>query len=119
MTVSRTQLILLAIAAVGVLVIGIMAGRGCSHGTPVGPDLIIQGIDAGPGETEIAARLDAAVQADQARMDAIEDKFDDDIAAFDAQQRADYERLRGGDDLEAAARYLSEWNHSRSRDAGT
>lgn len=118
MTITRTQLILGALALVGVLVIGFMGGRGCGHGTPVGPDPV-QGIDAGPGETEIAARLDAAVQADQARMDAIENKFDDDIAAFDAQQRADYERLRGGDDLEAAARYLSEWNHSRSRDAGT
>lgn len=119
MTMSRTQLVLLVVALVGVLIVGFVAGRGCSQGTPVGPDPVIQGIDAGPGETEIAARLDAAVQADQARMDAIERKFDDDIAAFDAQQRAEYERLRGGDDLDAAARYLSEWNHSRSRDAGT
>lgn len=77
------------------------------------PALIVTGIDAGPGERIIEDRLDARVQQLSVRIEQIEEKFSDDLAAFDAQQRAEYERLREGEDLEAAARMLSDWNRTR------
>jgi len=82
----------------------------------VGPDPIIEGIDAGPGEQQIAAREDAAVQAQEAQMQAIELKFNDDMAQFDEQQRAHYQQLRDSS-LEDAASFLSEWARAH-RDAG-
>lgn len=115
MTLSRTQMILLGVAALLVAVVFFLAGRGC---TPPTFEPIVLGIDAGPGEAEVNARLDAALVAGAARIEEIEVKFEEDMAAFDAAQRAEYERLRGGDDLEATARMLSEWARRR-RDAGT
>lgn len=98
------------------LVLSFAGGRGCSgcSGCESDPEPIVTGIDAGPGEDEIGARLDAALVEGTIRIEAIEEKFEDDMAAFDARQRAEYERLREGDDLEAAARYLSEWNRRRT-----
>jgi len=115
-TFTRTQLILGALALVGVIAIVFFTGRGCSRGTPVGPDPIIQGIDAGPGEQQIAAQEDAAVQAQEAHMQEIEHKFDSDMAQFDEQQRAQYQQLRDSS-LEDAASFLSEWARTH-RDAG-
>lgn len=118
MTITRTQLMLAIIALVGVVALVFMAGRGCSpYVTPVGPEPIIQGIDAGPGEQQIAARLDASVQEQEARMHEIEHKFDTDMAQFDDQQRAQYQQLRDSS-LEDAAAFLSQWARSH-RDAGT
>jgi len=116
MTLTRAQLTLVALAVMLLLAVTFAVGRGCGS-TPGGVEPVHMGIDAGPGEAVIAARLDAAVQAGEAHMQQIEDKFEDDLAAFDQRQREEYERLRGGDDLEAAARMLSDWNRSR-RDAG-
>lgn len=118
MTISRNQAILLGVAALLVAIVAFVGGRGfncdgCTHE----PDPIILGIDAGPGEDEINARLDGALQAGEAHIVMIEEKFEEDMAAFDAVQREEYERLRGGDDLEEAALYLSSWNRRR-RDAG-
>lgn len=116
MTISRTQMILLGVAAVLILIVGIFAGRGCSEPPPT-TSVIGTGIDAGPGEAEINARLDGALRAGEVRIEQIEEKFEEDMAAFDARQREEYDRLRGGDNLEAAAQYLSDWNRHR-RDAG-
>jgi hypothetical protein len=118
-TLTRTQLILVAVAAVLLLLVVFVAGRGCGPMLDGGGEPITTGIDAGPGEAVIAERLDAAVQAGEARMEAIEEKFADDLAAFDARQHAEYEALRGGDDLEAAAELLSSWSRTRRRDGGT
>lgn len=121
MTITRTQAILFGIAAVLILVIGIVAGRGCAP-RPEPTTAPVTGIDAGPGEQAIDQRLDAAVQLDEARMQQVEHKFDSDLAAFDDTQRAEYDRLRGGDSLDEAAEYLSQWNRerrSRKEDAGT
>lgn len=121
MTVSRTQAILLGVLVVAVLVIGVVLGRGCWH-PPAPTTTVVTGIDAGPGEEVIAGTLDGAVQAGQVHIEQIERKFDDDMAAFDEQQRAEYDRLRGGDDLDAAAQMLSDWNRQRramAKDAGT
>lgn len=114
MKLSTSQIVLLSVAGVLLLLVLVFASfRGCDGGEPV--ILISQGIDAGPGEAEISARLDAEVQAGRARIEQIEEKFEDDMAAFDAQQRREYEQLRGGDDLEAAARFLSDWARTRQR----
>jgi len=117
MTISRNQAILIGVALVLLIVAAFAGGKGCS-GCTHEPDPIVLGIDAGPGEAEINARLDGALQAGEAHIVMIEEKFEEDMAAFDAAQRAEYERLRGGDDLEATARMLSEWSRRR-RDAGT
>lgn len=113
MTVSRTQAILFGVAGLIVAVVFFLAGKQCSG---PGPAVVVvegHGIDAGPGERAIEEQLDAALQAGVLRIDQVEDKFEEDIAAFDAEQRAEYERLRGGGDLDATARYLSEWNRRR------
>lgn len=117
MTISRTQAILLGVVALLIVIVAFTGGRGftCESCTPE-PGAIVLGIDAGPGEDEINAQLDGALQAGEAHIVMIEEKFEEDMAAFDARQREEYERLRGGD-LDEAARYLSEWNRRR-RDAG-
>jgi hypothetical protein len=112
MTVSRTQAIILGVLALALLVIGVVLGRGCSQPSEPQPS-VVTGIDAGPGEEVIAGTLDGAVQAGQVHIQQIERKFDSDMRAFDDQQRAEYERLRGGDDIDAAAQYLSDWNRRR------
>lgn len=112
---QRVQLALLVVALLGVAIVAFVLGRGCSpHPTPV-PEPV--GIDAGPGEAVIAVQLDASVQAGQAHIAQIERKFDDDMAAFDDQQRAEYARVRAGS-LEDAAQYLSDWSRRRRMDAG-
>lgn len=118
MTVSRNQLIAFGVALLLVAVTFFVAGQSC--GPSPEPVVVVEhtGIDAGPGEAEIDDRLDAALHAGALQMDQIEDKFDEDIAAFDANQRAEYERLRGGGDLEATARYLSDWSRHRRSDGG-
>ncbi len=120
MTLSRQQLIYIVLGIVVLVLVVFLFARGCTSGGHV-TFLTEGGIDAGPGEAVIAARLDGEVRAGEARIEMIEHKFDRDLDAFDAQQRADYERLRGGDDLDAAARMLSDWNRerrARKEDAG-
>lgn len=119
MKISRNQAILFGVAALLLAIVAFVGGRGFScNGCVREPTPIVLGIDAGPGEAEINARLDGALVAAEAHIEQIEEKFEEDMAAFDAAQREEYERLRGGDDLEEAARYLSAWNRSR-RDAGS
>lgn len=116
MTISRTQAILFGVSALLIAIVAFVGGRGftCGSCTPE-PTPIVLGIDAGPGEAEINARFDAEVQAGRVRIEQIEEKFEEDMAAFDAQQRREYERLRGGDDLDAAAQFLSDWARTRQR----
>lgn len=121
MTVSRNQAIILGVLALALLIIGGVLGRGCSHPPVIPPTTVVTGIDAGPGEEVIAGALDAAVQAGQVHIEQIEQKFDGDIAAFNEQQRQEYQALRGGGDLEATAAYLSEWSRTRramAKDSG-
>jgi hypothetical protein len=113
MTISRTQAILLGVAALLIAIVAFVGGRGFNCGCTPEPDPIVTGIDAGPGEDEINARLDAALAAGATTIVEIEEKFVDDLAAFDAAQREEYDRLRGGDDLESAAAYLSAWSRNR------
>lgn len=112
MTISRTQAILFGVAALFLVIVAFVGGRGFGC-APSEPPPVALGIDAGPGEAEIEARLDAALVAGTARIEEIEEKFEEDMAAFDEHQREEYERLRGGEDLEAAAIFLSNWNRRR------
>lgn len=116
MKISKAQAALFGAVGIIVAIVFFVAGTQCS--TPV-PVVVVEerGIDAGPGERAIEGRLDASLQATTLRIEQIEEKFEGDIAAFDADQRAEYERVRGGGDLEATARMLSEWNRRR-RDGG-
>lgn len=113
MTISRTQAILLGVVALILLVVGGVIGSRCGGPQVISHPDIVTGIDAGPGEALIEQRLDGAIQAGRVRIEQIEEKFSEDLAAFDARQREEYARLRGGEDLEAAARMLSEWNRAR------
>ena len=116
MTISRNQAILLGVAALIIAIVMFIGGRGFSGcGCTHDPRPIVLGIDAGPGEAEINARLDGAIQAGEARAAQIDLKFRDDVAAFDERQAEEYRALRGGDDLEATARYLSAWSTERRR----
>lgn len=110
----RAMLIATAVGLVALLGIVLLV-RDCQRPDPT-VVVISNGIDAGPGEAAIAARLDAEIQEAEQRMVRIEQKFDADLAAFDAQQRAQYRQLREGEDLEAAARFLTEWSRTRRRD---
>jgi hypothetical protein len=118
MKISRNQAILFGVAALLIAIVAFVGGRGFNCGCTTEPEPIVLGIDAGPGEADINTRLDAALVAGVARIEEIEEKFEEDMAAFDARQREEYDRLRGGDDLEEAARMLSAWNRTRRRDAG-
>jgi hypothetical protein len=106
------QIYVLVFALVMVAFIAFVAGKGCAP-TPI-DTLPTQGIDAGPGESQIAQSLDASIQQGNEQLVAIEHKFDEDMAAFSDAQRAEYERLRQGD-VDATARYLLDWNRRRQQ----
>lgn len=110
----------LAIAGVGgiafmllVAVLMFYIGKGCAP-APIPVEPI--GIDAGPGEVEIAARLDAAVQHAEAELARIESEHAAELAAFDAAQRLKYDAVREGGP-EAADAFIRDFNR-RLRDAG-
>ena len=111
-----TTIAAVAVAIMVVMVcIGFFVGRGCD--APPIP-IPVMGIDAGPGELEIA-RVEAA---EQARVDEeirdIEAHYDGEIAEFDAQQLAELERVRLKGRVELA-RWLSEYNRSIREDVGS
>jgi hypothetical protein len=95
-----------------VFVVAFVAGRGCDAAVPIILDP--GGIDAGPGEVEIAARLDGAVRSAEERLAAIERKHQEDIVAFDAQQRREYEAVRDMPPEEVAA-WLNDWSVTRHK----
>lgn len=95
------------------VVLAFYVGRGCA---PEPEPLPPSGIDAGPGEAEIAARLDAAVQHAEAELARIEREHAEEIAAFDDAQREKYETVREGGP-EAVDAFIRDFNR-RLRDAG-
>lgn len=94
-----------------VVVFAFYGGRGCA---PTPEPLPPSGIDAGPGEREIAARLDAAVQHAAEELARIERKHAEEIAEFDEVQRRKYDTIR--EDPEAADAFIRDFNR-RLRDA--
>lgn len=101
--------IALVIAVLGISLLVNQCG-GCEP-RPIPIDL---GIDAGPGEQMIAARLDAALQRVDERLAEIDRQYAEDIAAFDAQQREKYEAL-ANEDLDTVVRFLDNWHRDRTR----
>lgn len=84
----------LAIACAFLVVVAVAFGAGrCSAPDPVDP-VIVPDVDAGPGEAEIAARLDAAVQAEDERLAAIEREHAAEVAALGDAERREYEETR-------------------------
>ncbi len=105
------------VAAIGlgllVVVLSFFIGRGCERSPQPVDEL---GIDAGPGEAEIAARLDGSLQAAEVELRRIEEQHAADIAAFEALQREKYEEMRA-EGPEALAHWFSDFNR-RLRDGG-
>jgi hypothetical protein len=118
MSPDAKKAIWIGVATLGLMlcamILGLVLGsRGC------GRDMLgirpVTGIDAGPGDHAIAARLDADVQAEEARIRELEVEHQREIAAMGAQEQADYQaaRARGRDALaiwfkERTARLLSD-----------
>jgi len=96
-----------------VVVLAYFIGKGCSPSPQPVDDL---GIDAGPGEAEIAARLDGATQHAAEELARIEREHADELAAFDESQREKYETLRE-EGPEAVSDFLAAFNR-RFRDGG-
>lgn len=115
---TEPRAVLYAGLAIGVLVLAVVlafyVGRGCSP-HPVDNPVDI-GIDAGPGEAEIAARLDGAVVHHDEEIARIEREHAADLAAFDERQRQKYDELRESGP-EAVSSFLADFNR-RFRDAG-
>lgn len=110
---ERNAAILLGVILTLVGIIAFVAGRSCA---PPGPaPLQPEGIDAGPGERAIADRLDASLREAEERLTRIEEKFEEDIAAFDRQQRQEYDRLLEDGDVDEVAEFLRDWNMRRMR----
>lgn len=114
---TEPRAVLYAGLAIGVLVLAVVlafyVGRGCSTVSPQPVDI---GIDAGPGEAEIAARLDGAVVHHDEEIARIEREHAADLAAFDERQREKYDELRESGP-EAVSSFLADFNR-RFRDAG-
>ncbi len=114
MTDTQKMMIGGVVAAIGLLVLGGLLGRSCSHGSS---ELIVTGIDAGPGDQVIAAALDAAVQVDEQAILELEQRNAHALAQFDDQQAADYARVRQ-QGRHAVAAWLSDCNTQLKTDAG-
>lgn len=112
----RMRLIVAAIlvAAVLAFVLGLVVMKGCSPAPVIVPE---PGIDAGPGEEAIAVALDAALQAEEEEIRALEAAHRDELDRFDEHQREEYERVRTGGRVEVA-RWLSTFNRGL-KDGGT
>lgn len=102
------------VAALVAFVLGLVVMRGCSPAPVIVPE---PGIDAGPGEEAIAVALDAALQAEEEEIRALEAAHRDELDRFDEHQREEYERVRSGGRAEVA-RWLSSFNHTL-KDGGT
>jgi hypothetical protein len=99
--ISTTFLLVVAVA--------FLAGR-CSSPDVVPPIVPEPDVDAGPGEREIADRLDAAVQAEVERLERLEVEHAAEVAALTEAERAEYEATRA-----RGRGALASWFKERSR----
>lgn len=111
-SIDKKAYIALAVALALVAVIAFVAGRSCDG--DIVPVIDPGGIDAGPGEREIAERLDGALQQIDEQIANIERKHQEDLEAFNEEQRREYERVRQMSP-EEVARWLNDWNATRRR----
>lgn len=109
---NKTLYIALAVALALVAVVAFVAGRSCDG--DIVPVIDPGGIDAGPGEREIADRLDGALRQIDEQLANIERKHQEDLEAFNEEQRREYERVREMSP-EDVARWLNDWNATRRR----
>lgn len=109
---DKKAYIVLGLGLALVAVVAFVAGRSCDG--DVVPVVDPGGIDAGPGEREIAERLDGALRDLDEQLANIERKHQEDLEAFDEAQRREYERVREMSPDEVA-RWLNEWNETRRR----
>jgi hypothetical protein len=110
--IAQPQAVVLLACFVLTAVLMFAAGTRCNR-DPGPPIPIPTDIDAGPGEAEIAARLDGAVQVQAAALAEAERRYQDDIAAFDASQREKYEQLQQ-QDLDTVVEFLARWHQERA-----
>lgn len=102
-------ILMISVSFLLIVVVSFVFGR-CSAPDPIPPLTPEPGVDAGPGESEIAARLDAAVRAEDDRLEELERETALEVSELAEADRAEYEarRARGRD-------ALAEWLKERSR----
>lgn len=106
---SRAKLVLLGVAAGVLLIVAFVGGIQCSRACAPAPEVpIAVGIDAGPGEAEIAARLEAERTKAAEQVAEIERRRAEEIRRLDETARAEYEEVRE-QGPEAVASWLDDW----------
>lgn len=115
MTDTQKMMIGGLVAVIGLLVLGALLGRSCSH-DPVIVEPV--GIDAGPGDQVIATQLDASIQVDEAAIRDLEARNERALAQFNDDQAAEYAQVRR-QGRHAVAAWLSDFNTALKTDAGS
>lgn len=110
LNVPQTVLLLVAFTLVAVAMFA--AGTKCSP-SPA-PVVVPGGIDAGPGEAILDARLDASIAEQRQQIEEITRQYEEDIAAFDESQRRKFEQLQERS-LDDVVDFLARWHEQRNR----
>jgi len=116
---GKTLRVVIGCAVLLAVVLAFSLGRGCgscSCGSCGRPFPKPVGIDAGPGEAEIAAQLAASERQAQAEIAKINAARDREIAAFTVAQESEY-RAVAAQGPEALSVWFSDFNRSL-RDGG-
>lgn len=92
-----------------VLAFAFAFGR-CSAPDPAPHIIVMEDIDAGPGELVIEARLDAAIQSEDARLRALEEARRAELLAFNEHDLLEYAEMK-----RAGRERLAAWLAERSR----
>lgn len=99
----------LAAAAIIFTVLAFAFGR-CSAPDPAPHVIVMEDIDAGPAELVIEARLDAAIQSEDARLRALEEARRAELLAFNEHDLLEYAEVK-----RAGREQLAAWLSARTR----
>jgi hypothetical protein len=112
---KRTALVAIVVCFVLVVAAAFGIGR-CTAPTPPAP-IVVEDPDAGAADEAFASGLDASVQTERARLEALEREHADEVAALRDAERAEYEarRAQGRDSL---ARWFKERTRALLQDGG-
>lgn len=99
----------LGAAAIIFIVLAFAFGR-CSAPDPAPHVIVVEDIDAGPGELTIASRLDAAIQSEDARLRALEEARRAELLAFNDHDLLEYAEVK-----RSGREQLAEWLAARTR----